>query len=372
MTRTTLNIGYVPLVDSAPLVIAQELGFAAKEGLTLNLLKQPSWSTLRDLLALGTLDAAHMLSPLPIAMSLGLSSLRVRVHTLMVLSMNGNVIGVSNHVACAMRAAGWDGQFGTPHDTGRALLAVTDHPKVGVPFPHSMHAELVAHWLGALDNASARTRTVPPPLMAKAVEAGEVDAFCVGEPWGSVVVENKVGELILPGAAIWNASPEKVLGAREAWIDAHPNEVRALIRAVWRAGEWLAAPDNLSLASEVLARTDFLDLPEQVIDLALRSHLCPKPGALPERVPHFLRFHGDQVTHPFPSHADWIATKLARHHGLDPVESSRLAQETYRAKLYLSAVAGLRKPEEVDSQGLLEYDTLTPMGPDETLDQNPF
>jgi ABC-type nitrate/sulfonate/bicarbonate transport system substrate-binding protein len=99
MKDTVLNCGYVPLVDCAPLVIAKDLGFAAEEGLALNLMAQPSWSALRDMLALGHLDAAHMLSPMPVAMSIGLGGLPARIDALMVLSVNGTVFGVSNAVA---------------------------------------------------------------------------------------------------------------------------------------------------------------------------------------------------------------------------------------------------------------------------------
>ena len=111
MSVVRLNCGYVPLVDSAPLIVAQELNFAADEGVSLNLLRQPSWAALRDLLALGHLDAAHMLAPMPIAMSLGLSGAAAKVDALMVLSVNGTVIGVSNSMAAAMRDNGWPGGF---------------------------------------------------------------------------------------------------------------------------------------------------------------------------------------------------------------------------------------------------------------------
>ncbi|HSF92924.1 MAG TPA: ABC transporter substrate-binding protein, partial [Paracoccaceae bacterium] len=96
MTNPVVSCGFVPLVDAAPLIIAKELGFAAQEGINLELHAQPSWSALRDKLAFGAIDAAHMLAPLPIAMSLGLSGYKTRIDVLSVLSMNGNSIGVSN------------------------------------------------------------------------------------------------------------------------------------------------------------------------------------------------------------------------------------------------------------------------------------
>ena len=99
MRQMVLNCGYVALVDSAPLIIAKELQFAAEEGISLNLVRQPSWSALRDMLALGHLDAAQMLSPMPVAMSLGIGSLAAEIDALMVLSANGTAFGVSNDIS---------------------------------------------------------------------------------------------------------------------------------------------------------------------------------------------------------------------------------------------------------------------------------
>ncbi len=335
---TTLNCGYVPLVDSAPLILAREMNFAAEEGINLQLLRQPSWSALRDLLALGHLDAAHILSPLPIAMSLGLGGLPAQVDALMVLSVNGNAIGVSTELAERMRGAGWSGRFTTPDETGRALIAAAGVPlRVGVPFPFSMHVELLHYWLGALGmqtDHALDVHIVPPPLMAEALAEGEIDAFCVGEPWGSMAVEAQVGELILPGAAIWSFAPEKVLGVRREWAEANPDLTARLMRAVYRASQWLSQEDNLHLASEVLARSEHLDLPAAVIDRALAGQIITRPRALGVHVPQFLCLHQGATNFPWRSQAAWIANGLARRHGLDPAAAIKTAKACFRADLY--------------------------------------
>ena len=382
MSRAELNLGYVPLVDAAPLVIARELGFAADEGLALNLLRQPSWSALRDLLVLGQLDAAHMLSPLPIALSLGLGGMAAPVDALMTLSANGNVIGVAADLAAHMRALGWDGRFDTPVATGRALLAACPQPRIGVPFPHSMHVELILYWLAALGQAAPRIVTVPPPQMVEAVQAGEVDAFCVGEPWGSVAVESGVGELILPGAAIWASAPEKVLGARHDWIGENPAQVRSLMRAVWRSGEWLAHPDNRALASEVLARSAFLDLPAALIDRALRGELPNRPRAMAARVPHFLRFHDNAASFPWRSQAAWIAARMAARHRLDAAQAAEVARAAFRTDLYRDNLADLAPNLPCGSEkleGAMRCETAAPslrgeviLGPDAFFDGQVF
>lgn len=338
MSDHSLNIGFVPLVDSAPLFIARDLGFAAEEGLSLTLLRQPSWSALRDLLALGHLDAAHMLSPLPIAMSLGLGGMPAAIDALMVMSVNGNVIGTTPAIAKQMRTLGWNGAFNDPQGTGQYLIKATNRRlSVGVPFPFSMHTELLHYWLGALgltNPGELDIRIVPPQMMADAIAAGEIDAFCVGEPWGSIAVEQGVGELILPGSAIWSFAPEKVLAVRRDWIEQNPDVTAALMRAVWRATRWLHNTDNRALASDILARSENLDLPDNVIDRALSSRLLPQPRHLGVDVPGFVRFHGRAANFPWRSQAAWIGSAIATRLGLPEPEAINTARQCFRADLY--------------------------------------
>ncbi len=340
MSTHRLNCGYVPLVDSAPLIIAQELNYAADEGLNLNLLRQPSWSALRDLLALGHLDAAHMLAPMPIAMSLGLSGMTAQIDALMMLSVNGNVIGVSRDMAGRMRDAGWGGSFVDPVGTARALAQATDAPlKVGIPFPFSMHRLLFDYWLR--DAAPFTMITTPPPLMADAVAAGELDVFCVGEPWGSVAVDSGAAELILPGAAIWSFAPEKVLGVRRDWAAQNDGLAGALMRAVYKAAQWLDTPQNHALASDILARSEHLDLPENAIDHALTGNFAITQTSEPVDVPNFLKFHRNAATFPWRSQAAWIGAHIAKLHGLDKGHATKVAQGCFRTDLYRKHLSGV-------------------------------
>ena len=200
MSARVITAGFIPLVDAAPLIIAHEMGFAAQEGLALNLKRAPSWSNLRDLLVFGQVEAAHMLAPVPVAAALGLGGSDVALSAVSVLSVNGTVIGVNGALAARLRANGHGFDFCDAREAGAALIASAQGPlKIGVPFPFSMHAELLYYWLSALGLPSPQgldIRTVPPPLMADALKAGEIEAFCVGEPWGSIAVEQGVGTLI--------------------------------------------------------------------------------------------------------------------------------------------------------------------------------
>ncbi|NJM83586.1 MAG: ABC transporter substrate-binding protein, partial [Tabrizicola sp.] len=182
---SVLRLGFVPLIDAAPLIVADALGFAEEEGLALDLYRAPSWASLRDNLVLGQVEAAHMLSPVPVAMALGLGGAQSQLDALSVLNANGNVIGVSQPLAGRMRDAGHDFALDDARAAGLALLAAAgERLRIGVPFPFSMHHELVRYWLdglGAPLPEGLRIVTVPPPRMAEALAADEIDAFCVGE-----------------------------------------------------------------------------------------------------------------------------------------------------------------------------------------------
>ncbi|HEX9859366.1 MAG TPA: ABC transporter substrate-binding protein, partial [Paracoccaceae bacterium] len=148
MTLAVLNAGYIPLLDAAPLIVARDLGFAEEERLALRLTPAPSWSTLRDMLVFGQIEAAHMLAPVPVAMALGLGGVATRVDAVQVLSVGGTVIGVSRALAARMRGAGHGFDFADAGSAGRALIAATGgRLRIGVPFPFSMQAELMYFWL---------------------------------------------------------------------------------------------------------------------------------------------------------------------------------------------------------------------------------
>ncbi|WP_158964715.1 ABC transporter substrate-binding protein [Chachezhania sediminis] len=338
MKTVTVSAAYIPLVDAAPLIVAEEMGFAEAEGLTLDLVKAPSWSSVRDMLSFGRVDAAHLLSPIPVAMALGLGGVAGGISAVEVLSVNGNVIGVSQALADRLRAGGYGFDFHDPRAAGTALAAAIDGPlRVGVPFPFSMHAELLHYWFEAVGldaPAPPQIHTIPPPLMAAALGAGEIDAFCVGEPWGSIAVENGFGELLLPGAAIWGFAPEKVLAVRTDWAETEPHLLGRLMRAVWRAGQWLGRPESRTTVAEILSRKQYLDVPAEVIDRALTGTLTISPRGEQRHVDRFIEFHAGAANFPWRSQAAWIAQRIARRSGLDPAAAVTAGKKVFRTDLY--------------------------------------
>lgn len=343
MSSAALHCGFIPLVDSAPLIVAREISFAAEEGVDLILSKEVAWSALRDKLALGALDAAHLLAPTPVAATMGLGRFPTLLDALSVLSVNGTVIGASLDLAARMRSAGAPMDFHSTAEIGRALVASAgSSPRVGVPFPFSMHSELLRYWfdgLGLDAVSDIDVATVPPTRMAEALTAGEIDFFCVGEPWGSVAVEAGVAELILPGAAIWKFAPEKVLAVRHDWAERQEELAARLIRALWRAARWLGDPANMMTASEILGRPEYLDVAPEIIERSLNGRLVVNPEGDERHTSRFIVFADGAATFPWRSQAVWIATRLAARGGVDAYTAARAARACFRADIHRRALS---------------------------------
>ncbi|WP_171212979.1 ABC transporter substrate-binding protein [Ruegeria sp. HKCCA5839] len=344
MRTVTLPVAYMPLVDAAPLIVAREMGFDHAEGISLDLRPAPSWSSLRDMLAFGHVDAAHLLSPVPVAMALGLGGIATSLSAVSVLSLNGNVIGVGTHLAQRLADQGFAFDFADAQAAGAALAKVAGDVLVfGVPFPFSMHVELLRYWVAGTDLASKQVeiRTVPPPLMAQALAGGEIDAFCVGEPWGSFAVDDNVGALLLPGRAIWSCAPEKVLAVRNDWAETEPHLLGSLMRAVWRAARWLSQPDSRTTASEMLSRKTYLDVSPELVDRALMGEFTISARGETRQVEGFVEFFDGAATFPWRSQAKWVAHQLAMRNGLDASTAERQAAKVFRSDLYRRELQGL-------------------------------
>jgi ABC-type nitrate/sulfonate/bicarbonate transport system substrate-binding protein len=355
MTRL-LRLGYIPLVDAAPLVVAAEFGFAEEEGLQFELRRATSWSLLRDMLDLGVVDAAQMLSVVPVARALGLGGGTQPLETPLVLSLNGQVFGLGADLPAL--------PFGDPAAAGRALAALGRPLRIGVPFPFSMQAELLSYWLDhAAPRAQVEIRTVPPPRMAEALMAGEIDGFCVGEPWGSHAVERAGARLVLPGAAIWSQAPEKVLALRRGWAEAEAETAGRLLRALWRAARWLVEPDNRGTLAEVLSRGAYLDVSAELIDRALSRRLLVSRQGPEVEVPQFQSFHSGAANFPWRSQAAWIGARLAARFGLDRAAAETAAREVFRSDLYRQHLGPIGAPlprTSEKSEGALGADEAIP------------
>ncbi len=366
MPLTRLRLGYVPLIDAAPLIVAQELGFAAEEGLAFDLIRLGAWAQSRDMLGAGMIDAAHMLVPMPVGQALGLGPALPDFDLVMVLSHGGQAIAVNRALEARLRADGHAFDFADARAAGQALRRVVpDRLRVGVPFPFSTQRELTSHWLAACGFAPGQLEliTVPPPMMADAMAAGEVDAFCVGEPWASFAVERGTAALLLPGVAIWAAPPEKGLVLRRDFTQGRPDETGALMRALWRAGRWLDEPDHRGTAAEILSRPDYLDLPWELAERGLTGRLTISPGGELRQEPQFVAFNAGAASFPWKSIAALIASRIAQRRGLDPQAAMRQAMAHFRTDLYRQHLRAAGAPLPGASsrlEGMLAQDRTVP------------
>jgi two-component system, oxyanion-binding sensor len=336
MSHVAVDVGFVPLVDAAPLVVAREIGFAAEEGIDLILHREGSWATQRDRLAWGQFKAAHMLAPMAVALSAGLGGLTFPVDALCVLSVNGSMIGVRPDLADRMGAADLD--FLDARSMGLRLAKAVRGPlRFGIPYPFSMHALLVSYWLENLGGEKPpefQLVVVPPPLMADAIAQGDIDAFCVGEPYGTVALERGAADLILPTAAIWRFAPEKVLAVNRHWLDEDRDTAGALLRAVWRASQWIAKPENAGTTTELLALEPYLNVPPDILERVIRGRIVVNGHGRSAHVPRAIAFFDAAATFPWRSQAAWIADALARQTGADPVTLRQIARSCFRSDFY--------------------------------------
>lgn len=344
-----ITAGFLPLLDSLLLIVARERGFAEAEGVALSLVRETSWANIRDRVAVGHFDVAHMLAPMPVAAALGLTPISVPVIAPMALGLGGNAVTVGTALWKRLAAEGADGDLDARR-TGAALARVVaqggERLKFGVVHPHSGHNCELRYWLaasGVHPDRDVEIVVLPPPLLPEALGQGAIDGYCVGEPWNSVGVDAGVGRLATIKAAIWKSSPEKVLGAGESWAAHNPDVLAALLRALYRSSEWCGKPENHWEAASILARPAYLDLPATLLERGLNGHLATGGGDV--LVEDFFIPHARAATFPWTSHALWFYSQMVRWgHVPHSDENAARAAASYRPDLYRAAIAPLGVP----------------------------
>lgn len=349
---TELTIGFLPLVDACLPILAREHGFAEAEGLSLNLVRDMSWATVLDRLLYGHSDAAHLVAPLAIATTLGRGRPASPMSVPFVLGLNGNAITVRPDLAqriCPIVA------LGDPRDVGARLRVValeraaSGRPlRLGVVHRYSSHNYMLRYWLAACGirpDADVEIVTVAPPFCADALEAGEVDGICVGEPWNSVAVERGAGRIVLASAQIWRRGVEKVLAMREPVLEQRREDVEALIRALVAAARHFVDPENCEENAAILARPEYLDGSAALIRRAISDQLLLAMGGEPVRYPDFMFQYREAANFPWVSQAEWLYTQMVRWEGggIDAAEAAKAAR-VFRPDVYRSALRGTAEP----------------------------
>lgn len=365
---TRLIIGFIPLLDCASLVAARERGFAADEGLELTLVRETSWANIRDRLMVGHFDAAHMLGPMVVASTLGIGHVRVPLIAPCSLGLGGNAIAVSMELWEWMRMEG-AAAGGHPTVQGMALKRVIAARAsqglapltFGMVYPFSCHNYELRYWLAAsgIDpDHDVRLVVMPPPLLGDALRAGQIDGFCVGEPWNSMAVDAELAAIVIPTTALWPFSPEKVLGCRAEWGQRHRPALEALVRALHRAALWCERPENHAELAALLAEPRHVGISSQLLLRGLTGRLILTPDGEAEAHANFFLLASRWATFPWTSHALWYYTQMVRWRQIELVaEHPALAAGTYRTDIYRAALAplGVELPRE-DSKVELLFD----------------
>jgi NitT/TauT family transport system ATP-binding protein len=316
--------------------------------------RETSWANVRDRVAVGHFDGAHMLAPMPIAFNLGLTPLSLSMIAPMALGLGGNAVTVSNRIYRMMSESG-PIDIMAPAKVGAALGQVIGRIRAGegrrpifaVVHPYSGHNYELRYWLAACGidpEQDVEIVIVPPPLMADALKAGSIDGFCVGEPWNTAAVSEGVGHIVTVKATIWRSSPEKVLGLSARFAMEQPDRVARLIRAAYRASVWCGDPANIPSLARLLARTDILGLDERLVLPALTGLIATGGGEIVE-IPDFFLPNRRAATFPWQSHALWFYSQMVRWG--DAAYSPKnvlIARDSFRPDLYRQALAPLGAP----------------------------
>jgi nitrate/nitrite transport system substrate-binding protein len=281
LERPKIKVGFIPIIDCAAIVLAEELGAYERQGLEVEIRREVSWANVRDKLALGALDASHILAPLPLALTLGIDSVSVPVINAMTLQVNGNALTLSKSLWQEMEetAPQFVGDGRTPLDARAIAAVVAKRAASGAKplvlasvFPYSVQNYMLRLWLSSagLDpDRDVRLAVVPPPHTVAYLSGGVIDGYCVGEPWNQQSEALGIGRIALTGPDIWKGMPEKVLGTTESWAANNPQTLKALIKALIEACLWLDEPANRAEAARILSSPRYLNMPAEVMSRTL-------------------------------------------------------------------------------------------------------
>ncbi|MBF0093555.1 MAG: ABC transporter substrate-binding protein [Alphaproteobacteria bacterium] len=314
-----VRIGFIPLVDCALIAVACELGLAERRGVRLVPSREPSWTAIRDKIAFGLLDAAQMLAPMPIAMTLGLGGLRVPMVAPMTLGLGGNAVTVSSALYDEMCAADPEAMAGPRILSARAVAQVARarraarRPRLRFAsvFPFSTHLYELRLWLagGGVDpDGDVNIVVIPPPRMVENMASGLVDGFCVGEPWNQLAVSEGLGRIVAVKADIAPDAPEKVLGLRRDWSEDNRQTVHTLVQVLAEAAEW--SDGHPSELAELLARDEWVGASPSLLLACLEGRPLLVKGEAGADLPTYQTFRDGPVNAPRDTHVAWLIERM--------------------------------------------------------------
>lgn len=355
--KTDLNIGFLPLTDCAVLVAAQERGLFEKYGLNVNLEREVSWANIRDRVVFGSLDAAHMLAPMPLAATLGIDGLGVPMQSAFSMGLNGSAITLSCGLMSEMRAAQPESFHRSPSSAAplKRLLNTVKQRKLVFAhvFPYSQHHYLLNAWLedaGIDPSKDVELRVIPPTQMVSQLASGEIDGFSAGEPWNQIAVQQGIGCIAISSYEIWNNGPGKVLGVTKQWAEEYPQTHQALIAALLEAAQWLDHPQGRSQVALWLSRPDYLNVPHEQISGPLLGQCQYSLDEPPRHLPDFNCFYRYGATVPWHSHGTFFLQQMRHTRQLTrAVDESQVLDEVYKVNVYRSVAESLGLPYPMEN-----------------------
>jgi nitrate/nitrite transport system substrate-binding protein len=305
-----VRFGIIALTDCAPIVMAHELGYFKKFGITSVISKEASWAVIRDKLSIGENQATHMLIGMPLASTMGLAGSPVKPMVIpWLLNRNGQAITLSN----TLKAAG--------AKTPAQIRPLAAKAKAGnapmtfaMTFPPGTHAIWLRYWLasgGIHPDRDVTLITIPPAQMVANMKVGKMDGFCVGEPWNNRAIEDGIGFTAVTTQQMWKDHPEKVCAFTEEFATKNPKTVKAVLKALYLASVDLDKLENRPKFAAVIARPSYINCPPAIITERLLGKYEYGDGRV-EQDPHYMIFSTRNTNYPHQIYAKWWLTQLRR------------------------------------------------------------
>ncbi|MCW0000714.1 ABC transporter substrate-binding protein [Pararhizobium sp. YC-54] len=346
---TGVKLGFIALTDAAPLIIAKEKGLFEKYGMPdVEVAKQASWGATRDNLALGGeangIDGAHILSPLPYLMHTGkVTQNNVPVPMAILSRLNTDSQGIS----VAMEYA----DTGVQLDASKLKAAFEKKKaegkevKAAMTFPGGTHDLWLRYWLaagGINPDKDVSTIVVPPPQMVANMKVGNMDCFCVGEPWNEQLVNQGIGFTATTTGELWKGHPEKALGIRADWVEKNPNAAKALMMAVMEAQMWCESMDNKEEMASILGKRQWFNVPAKDVVGRLKGDINYGNGRVVTGTDLYMKFWANAASYPYKSHDIWFMAENIRWGKLAPdTDIKALVDQVNREDIWRAAAAEL-------------------------------
>jgi len=344
--KKEVKIGFIPLTDCSSVVIASVMKFDEKYGIKITPSKEASWAAVRDKLVNGELDASHVLWGLIYGVQMGLGGPKKDMAILMNLNHNGQAFTLSRKL------------FDKGVTDGMTLKKLIDKEKgeytFAQTFPTGTHAMWLYYWLatyGVHPFNDVKTITVPPPQMVANMRVGNMDGYCVGEPWPYRAIVDKIGFTAETSQGLWKDHPEKALGTTAEFVEKYPNTARAMTAAIIDAGRWIdASLVNRQKTAEIVADRSYVNTDKEVIVARMLGRYDNGIGRTWDDKDHMKFFNDGYVTVPYLSDGMWFMTQHRRWGLLkeDP-DYLAVAQKVNRLDVYrdAAAMAKVTPPKEV-------------------------